>query len=131
MNDQNNNFTNNQQPVNPYNYSPSATPDSEAKAPAPKDTNRGNAIKAMVFGIIAAYLAWLPFFSIAGIIFGVIAKRRGDEIMLSSPPSRATYNFAKAGRITGKIGFIAGIIMTVFWVFYFILIIAALLGSGI
>lgn len=92
--------------------------------PVREEPKRGDAIKAMVFGILAAYFAWFPFMSILGIIFGSIAKKNGTAIIFASPASTATRNFAKAGRITGKVGLIAGIIMTVFYAFYFILIIA-------
>lgn len=133
MNDYNNqNQSNN--PQNPYNYGASnQTPPTYdyTQQPVPeqnvrKDVSRGEAIKTMVFGIIAAYFAWIPFTSIAGIIFGAIAKNKGLAIVNENPASAATRNFAKAGRITGKVGFIAGIIMTIFWSLYFILIIALL-----
>ena len=91
-----------------------------------QEPNRSDAIKAMVFGIIAAYFAWFPIFSILGIIFGVIAKNKGIKIMQANPSSRATHNFAKAGRITGKVGFIGGICMTAFYVLYFAIIFIAI-----
>ena len=133
MNEQNNNF--NPNPENPYNYgnTQSQTPPvcDYTQQPVPeqnvrKEPSRGEAIKSMVFGIIAAYFAWFPFMSVIGIIFGAIAKNKGTKIIFDSPASAATRNFAKAGRITGKVGFIAGIIMTIFWSLYFILIIALL-----
>ena len=93
--------------------------------PQKQEPSKGEAIKAMVFGIIAAYLAWLPFFSVVGIIFGIIACKNGTKIMSAEPSSRATYNFAKAGKITGKVGLIGGIVMTAFWILYFVIIFAA------
>ena len=134
MNEQNNNF--NPNPENPYNYgnTQSQTPPvyDYTQQPFPeqnvrKEPSRGEAIKSMVFGIIAAYFAWIPFMSVLGIIFGAIAKSIGSRIILASPASAATRNFAKAGRITGKVGLIGGIIMTAFWASYIILI--AILGS--
>jgi len=128
MNDQNNNFTNDQPPVNPYNYSPSATPDSEAKAPAPKDTNRGKSIKAFIFGIVALECCSAPFISIIAIIFGAIAKKDGAAIMLDAPTG-ATRVFATLGKIFGLIGFIIGIIMTALSPFWLIGIISGAIES--
>lgn len=101
-----------------------------------EEPSKGSAIKTMVFGIIAAYFAWYPFLSILGIIFGAIAKNSAKKILAADPSNLPTRHFAKAGRITGKIGFIAGIIMTVFWVLYFVLVVviaglAALLAAGL
>ena len=137
MNEQNNNF--NPNPENPYNYGnsqPQTPPVSDyTQQPVPeqnvrKEPSRGEAIKSMVFGIIAAYFAWFPFTSVLGIIFGSIAKKNGTAIIFASPASTATRNFAKAGRITGKVGLIGGIIVTDFWALYFfLLILIAILGS--
>lgn len=124
MNEQNNNFSTGNTTENPYNYNGAQQPVPEQNVR--KEPSRGEAIKIMIFGIVAAYFAWIPFTSIAGIIFGAIAKNRGFEIVRENPVSAATRNFAKAGRITGKVGFIAGIIMTIFWSLYFILFIALL-----
>ena len=138
MNEQNNNF--NPNPENPYNYggAQQQTPPvyDYTQQPFPeqnvrKEPSRGEAIKSMVFGIIAACFACSPFISVLGIIFGAIAKNKGTKIILASPASAATRNFAKAGRITGKIGLIGGIIMTVVWTFYFFIfgiVLSALLG---
>ena len=89
-----------------------------------KEPSKGEAVKCMVFGILAAYFAWLPFVSILGIIFGSIAKKAAKRILSAEPANLPTRHMSNAGRITGKIGFIAGIIMTVFWVLYFVFIIA-------
>ena len=83
---------------NDYNYN-QYTPES----PQREEPKRGDAIRTMVFGIVAAYCAWIPMFSPLGIIFGAIATKGGTNIMFAQPASRATFNFAKAGRITGKV----------------------------
>ncbi|MBQ8409271.1 MAG: hypothetical protein IJY39_10460 [Clostridia bacterium] len=89
----------------------------------------GEAVKTMVFGIIAVQFSMIPFFGIIGIIFGALAKKWAVPIIKNYPYTGARL-FAKAGQITGKIGFILGIVFTVFWVLYFILI-GALIGLGL
>ena len=93
--------------------------------PVHTEPKRSDAIKSMVFGILGTYFAWFPILSILGIIFGSVAKKKGTAIIEASPMSSATRNFAKAGRITGKVGLIGGIIMTAFYAFYILIIIAA------
>lgn len=78
----------------------------------------------LVMGIIAAVLAWFPCTSIAGIVLGAIARNKAKLYVSSgSIPSGKV----KAGSITGNVGFIAGIIMTVFW-FLYIVLIAGIVG---
>lgn len=101
-------------------------PAEEIKPEPPK----GEAIRAMVFGIISAYLSCAPFFSILSIIFGALAKKWAAPIIENYPYTGARL-FAKAGYITGKIGVILGIIFTVFWALYFIVIIAAMTATVI
>lgn len=101
-------------------------PAEEIKPEPPK----GEAIRAMIFGIISAYLSCAPFFSILSIIFGALAKKWAAPIIENYPYTGARL-FAKAGYITGKIGVILGIIFTVFWALYFIVIIAAMTATVI
>ena len=141
MNDQNNNFTNDQPPVNPYNYdtasnnAPTGADNSSAtpvytpeQAPAPNDTNRGKSIKAFIFGIVALECCSAPFISIIAIIFGAIAKKDGAAIMLDAPTG-ATRVFAMLGKIFGLIGFIIGIIMTALSPFWLIGVLSGAIES--
>ena len=115
------NFMNN---GNNYQQNPYETTYREVETVIQKEEpSKGSAIKSMIFGIIAAYFAWIPFVSILGIIFGAIAKKSAKKILAADPANTPTRHFAKAGRITGKIGFIAGIIMTAFWILYFVLVV--------
>lgn len=77
--------------------------------PQPK---MGDAIRSMVFGILSIEFAFVPLLSIASIVFGAIAKKNGKKIVNANPESKATHGMAKAGRITGMIGFIIGIVIT-------------------
>lgn len=92
----------------------------------------GQAVKAMVFGIIAAQFCFAPIFGILSIVFGALAKKWAAPIIENYPYTGARL-FAKAGYITGKIGLIVGIIFTVFWtIFYAIVIVVAILaGLGV
>ena len=101
-------------------------PAEEIKPEPPK----GEAIRAMIFGIISAYLSYAPFFSILSIIFGALAKKWAAPIIENYPYTGARL-FAKAGYITGKIGVILGIIFTVIWALYFIGMIAAMTAAVI
>jgi hypothetical protein len=90
----------------------------------------GKAVKTMIFGILAVQFGTIPFFSILGIIFGALAKKWALPIIDNYPYTGARL-FAKAGYITGKIGVILGIIFTIFWALYFVIIIGALAFAAI
>lgn len=75
------------------------------------------------FGIAAIACAWFPITSILGIIFGAIAKGRAKTYDAMNYPSNG---MRVTGKILGLIGFIAGIIMTVYYTIYFIAILSVL-----
>lgn len=81
----------------------------------------GDAVRAMVFGIIAISFSTAPIFSIMAIIFGALARKWATPIIFNYPYTGARL-FAKAGRITGSIGLGLGIGFTVFWALYFVLL---------
>ena len=86
----------------------------------------GDAVRAMVFGIISTQLAYIPFFGIAGIVFAVLARRWALPIIEGYPYTGARL-FAKAGRITGTVGLILSIVATAFWGFYFFILIPGII----
>lgn len=86
----------------------------------------GDAIRAMVFGIIAVSFGSAPIFSIIGIIFGALARKWATPIINNYPYTGARL-FAKAGKITGSIGLGLGIGFTIFWALYFIIIYAIMI----
>ena len=81
----------------------------------------------LVFGIIALAVALSSILSFLGIIFGAIAMNKAKEYINLTGHSPARVS---VGRGLGKAGLIAGIAMTVFWILYFILVIAAAIYSG-
>ena len=82
---------------------------------------RALAKSCLVFGILGIAFGCSFYLSILGIIFGAIAKSKTKQYMASYP----LVGKAKVGRILGNIGFIFGIILTVFFVIWLIVIIAA------
>ena len=101
---------------------PSADPtDTEPKPEPPV----GEAVKAMVFGILSTMFSYAPLFSIVAIVFATLARRWSLPIIVDYPYTGARL-FAKAGRITGTVGLILSIIFTAFWG---LALIPALVGS--
>lgn len=89
----------------------------------------GEAVKAMVFGILSIELSAL---GILGIIFGALARKWSLPIIENWPYTNARL-FAKAGRITGSVGLGLSIGFTVLWALYgsiifLAVILAALVG---
>lgn len=87
------------------------------------EAGKDNSTSILVLGILALAFSEL---GIPGIILGAIAKKKAGLFMAENG---ILYGKAKVGRILGKIGFIVGIVMTVFWVLY-IGIIGTLIGSA-
>jgi hypothetical protein len=115
----NNQYYNNQN--NQFNYQGYGT----NPTPHPNPPT-GDAVRAMVFGIIALSFSTTPIFSIIGIIFGALARKWATPIIINYPYTGARL-FAKAGKITGSIGLGLGIGFTVFWLLYFVVIYAAMI----
>lgn len=76
-----------------------------------------SATKVMVFGIIGLALCEL---GLPGVILSAIALRLANEFIQWNG---GLFGQAKVGRILGKIGFIVGIVMTVFWLVYIVAIV--------
>ena len=88
----------------------------------------GQAVKAMVFGIISISLSATPFFNIVALVFAILARRWSFPIIENYPYTSARL-FAKAGHITGTIGRILSIIFISFWAAYFLIIVIAMMGA--
>lgn len=73
----------------------------------------------LTWGIVAAATCG---FGITGIIFGKIGKNRARAYV---DAHGMTTGQVKAGSIMSNIGFIAGIVMTVFWAIYITVIVIA------
>ncbi len=81
--------------------------------------------------LAATIMAWFPICSILSIIFGSM----GLKLVKKAEQMAAYYGVSAGGKkiaakILGKIGKISGIVMTAFYGFYFILLIA-IIGSSI
>ena len=81
-------------------------------------------------GLLGTIFASTFFLSFLGIIFGVIARKKSNEMLrlYGYQPGKA-----RAGRILGTVGMGLGIAMTalfLFYVIYFVFIIAVVAGSG-
>ena len=75
------------------------------------------------FGIAAVCCAEWPIASVLGIIFGAIAKNKAKAYDAMGYPSNGR---RVAGKVLGIIGFISGIVMTVYWFIYIIAIASVL-----
>ena len=75
-------------------------------------------------GLAAAIMAWFPIASIIAIIFGSKALALVSQTRaLAQMRQRQASKKLIPAKVLGMVGKIGGIVMTVFWVFYFILII--------
>ncbi len=69
--------------------------------------------QVLTWGIVAAASCWT---GVLGIIFGIIARNKVNLYLEQN--NGETCGQVTAGSITSKVGLIAGIVMTVFWVCY-------------
>ena len=93
---------------------------------APEAPKASAAVPVRVFGILALCFALSVYFSVLGFIFGPIAMSKANSFLAQG----GTLNgFVKTGRALGKAGLIVGIIATVFWTLYFILVFALAAGG--
>ena len=76
----------------------------------------------LVWGIVALACSLTFYFSFLGIIFGAIGKKKAKAYVDAYGPISGQ---VKTGGILAKIGFIAGIVMTVFLVIFIIAMIAS------
>ena len=77
----------------------------------------------MVLGIIAAALSYT---GIPAIILGAIALSKSNKYLAVYGQTNGKI---KAGRITGRIGLIAGIVFTAIWTLYILVFLLMFLGA--
>ena len=82
---------------------------------------RAQSKSCLIFGILAIAFGSSFYLSFLGIIFGAIARSKAKTYMMSYP----LVGRAKVGRILGTVGFVLGIILTVFFTIWLIVVIAA------
>ena len=80
----------------------------------------------LAMGIVALAISFMPLGSIAAIILGSMAMRRGNDYRMHGYTPSGKVN---TGRALGIAGMICGIVMTVIWSIYFISLIS-LCASG-
>ena len=80
----------------------------------------------LTWGIVAAAFACTFFLSFLGIIFGSIALKKADSYIAMHGPISTQ---VKVGHILSKVGIIAGIILTILCVLYFLFIIIIVANS--
>ena len=81
--------------------------------------------------LAAVILAWWPIGSVIAIILGAIglkAAKKATALAEANNVSAGGKNIA--AKITGKIGLIGGIVMTVFWFFYILIFALAIIGMA-
>ena len=82
---------------------------------------RAQSKSCLIFGILAIAFGSSFYLSFLGIIFGAIARSKAKTYMMSYP----LVGRAKVGRILGTVGFVLGIVLTVFFTIWLIVVIAA------
>ena len=88
------------------------------------ETMRKKATTAMILGIIACVVAWYPVISIAAIILGAMAISKAKQVKAYYETiAQQRPGTALAGKITGIVGLVGGIIMTVVYLAYFAVIV--------
>ena len=76
-------------------------------------------------GIASAVMAFIPILSIVGIILGGINNGAVKKYLAAGGVHTGK---VKAASITSKIGLIAGIIMTIFYIIYFAILIIGIVA---
>lgn len=82
----------------------------------------GDAVPAMVFGIVSLCFALSIYFSLLGVIFGAVALAKVNRYL---DRGGAVNGFSKTGRGLGLAGLIVGIVGSVFWTLIFLLAMCA------
>ena len=113
------------QPVQPQYAQPQYAAQPQYGQVQPGVTPESQALSKSIlgFGIAAVICAWFPIASILGIIFGSIAKGRAKTFDLNGYPTNGR---RVAGKVLGIIGLVGGIIMTVYYFFYLIVILSVI-----
>ena len=88
-------------------------------APAATSAPAANPTPVLVMGIIAIATC---AYGILGIIFGAIGKKKAKAYLAETGSLTGA---AKVGSILAKVGLIVGIVMTVVWLIYIIIAVAA------
>ncbi len=90
------------------------------------ESMRKKATTSMVLGIIACVVAWYPITSIVSIVLGAIAISMAKKVAVYfATIALPTPGMATAGKVTGIIGLIFGILMTLFYLVVIVLGIVA------
>ena len=79
----------------------------------------------LTFGILAIAFGSTFYLSFLGIVFGAIARSKAKTYLMSYP----LVGRAKVGRILGTVGFVLGIVLTVFFTLWLIVVVFALNSS--
>jgi hypothetical protein len=109
------------QPAAPYGQQNPYTPPQNPYAPQgpygqrPPGPSRGLAITALILGLLALVTAWIPFWSYIAVLIGVAAVVLGIIGM-----RRKQGGMALTGVITGGLGAIFAIIMSIVWTALFV-----------
>lgn len=88
-----------------------------------------NALAAFIMSIIGFCLAWEPFVCLAGIILGAIAlgkAKKGAEV--EKQPHKT---FVKVAKPVATVSLIAGIVMTLFWAIYGIIVLVGIIAAAV
>ena len=90
----------------------SETPPTYSEPPvSPVPVSSGSGVAAMVCGIIALILCWVPFI---GLVFGIVAMVLGGKGMRTLPQGKK--GMAIAGFVMGIIGLVVGVIILIIWI---------------
>ena len=91
--------------------------------PAVEAENKKIGTKAMVYGILAYCLCWIP---ILGIVFASLARKASMKVFSNNPTGPAKV-LARIGRIIGTVSMPFAIFFTIYFILYFGLLFLLLL----
>lgn len=95
--------------------------------PAVDPTLNGMSKSILIFGIIGLAFSCSFYLSLLGIIFSAIGKGKVKAFLAAGGQLTGK---AKVGNILAKVGLILGIVLTVFFVIWLIVIIVAAISNG-
>ena len=91
--------------------------------PAVEAENKKNGTRAMVYGILAYCLCWIP---ILGIVFASLARKVSKKVFSNNPTGPAKV-LARIGRIIGTISMPFAIYFTIYFTICFVILFLLLL----